>query len=98
MKISVLEANLSPSNIELSTLVGDTILNPFFNSTTCKWLLSIIFDTRASLAIMPELLDVVDPPKPLARPMCLGGMASGIENSGIGFLVWTFTARDGTEV
>jgi hypothetical protein len=44
------------------------------------------FDTGASLAIMPELSDFVSPPKPLARPMKLGGMANGIEIKGIGII------------
>jgi hypothetical protein len=60
--------------------------------------MTVIFDTRSSLAITPELSDFVSPPKPLARPMKLGGMANGIEIKGIGIIAWTFTAKDGTEV
>jgi hypothetical protein len=56
------------------------------------------FDTGASLAITPALSDFVSPPKPLARPMKLGGMANGIEIKGIGIIAWNFTAKDGTEV
>jgi hypothetical protein len=56
------------------------------------------FDTGASLAITSELLDFLSPPKPLAQPMKLGGMANGIEIKGIGIIAWTFTAKDGTEV
>jgi hypothetical protein len=40
----------------------------------------------------------VSPPKPLARPLKLGGMANGIGINGIGIIAWTFTAKDGTEV
>jgi hypothetical protein len=50
------------------------------------------------LAIIPELSDFVELPKPLAREMRLGGMANGIEISGSGTFAWTFTAKDGKEV
>jgi hypothetical protein len=92
------EENMSPSNLALSALIGETILCPVSNSVTSKWVLSIIFDTRASLAITPDLPDFVDLPKPLARPMRLGDTANGIEIAGIGIIAWTFTAKDGTEV
>jgi hypothetical protein len=71
---------------------------PVFNNAKSKWIMTVIFDTGASLAITPELSDCVSPPKPLARPMKLGGMANGIEIKGIGIIAWTFTAKDGTEV
>jgi hypothetical protein len=92
------EANLSPNNVALFALIGETIVCPVGNSVTSKWLFSIIFDTGASLAITPDLSDFVYPPKPLARPMRLVGMANDIENSGIGIIAWTFTAKYGTEV
>jgi hypothetical protein len=92
------EANLSPSNTALSALIGETSLCPVGNSVTSKWALSIIFDTGASLAITPDLSDSVDPPKPLARPMPLGGIANGIEIAGIGIIAWTLTSKDGTDV
>jgi hypothetical protein len=50
------------------------------------------------LAITPDLSDFDYPPKPLARPMQLGGMANGIEIAGIGIISWTSTTKDGTEV
>jgi hypothetical protein len=90
------EANLSPTNMALSVLIGETILCPVGNSVTSKWVLSLIFDAGAILAITPDLSDFVDPPKPLAQPMRLGGMANGIEIAGIGIIAWTFTAKDGT--
>jgi hypothetical protein len=72
------EANLSPSNMAIYALIGEKSLCLVGNIVTSKWVLSIIFDTRASLAITPDLSDFVDPPKPWARPMRLGGMANGI--------------------
>jgi hypothetical protein len=60
--------------------------------------MTVIFDTGASLAITPKLLDFVSPPKPLARLMKLGGMENGIEIKGIGIIAWTVTVKDGTEV
>jgi hypothetical protein len=72
------EANLSPSNMALSALIGENMLCLVGNSVTSKWVLSIIFDTGAILAITPDLSDFFDPPKPMARPMRLGGMANGI--------------------
>jgi hypothetical protein len=71
---------------------------PVVNNATSQWIMSVIFDTGASLAITPELSDFVSPPKPLARPMKLGGMANRIEVKGIGIIAWTFTAKYGTEV
>jgi hypothetical protein len=92
------EANLSPSNMALSALIGETILCPVGNSVTSKWVLSIILDTGASLAITPDLSDFVEPPKPLARSMRLGGMANSIEIAVMGIIAWTFTVKDGIEV
>jgi hypothetical protein len=60
--------------------------------------MTVIFDNGASLAITTELSDFVSPPKPLARPIKLGGMANGIEIKGIVIIAWTFTSKDGTEV
>jgi hypothetical protein len=82
----------------LSALNGDTKLCPIVNSTTRKLVLSIIFDTGASLAITPELSDFVEPPKRLSRPMRLGGMTNGTKISGNVIIAWTFTAKDGTQV
>jgi hypothetical protein len=58
----------------------------------------VIFDTGASLSITHDLRDFVDPPKPLARPMRLGGFANGTKIEGIGIFAWTFTGKYGTEV
>jgi hypothetical protein len=63
-----------------------------------KWVLWVIFDTGASLAITPKLSDFVESPRRLARPMRLVGMANGIESAGIGIIALTFTAKDGTEM
>jgi hypothetical protein len=50
------------------------------------------------LAISPDPEDFVDPPKPLARPLTLGGMAQGMSVEGTGIVSWTFTADDGSEI
>jgi hypothetical protein len=71
---------------------------PVVNNAMSQWIMTVIFDTEASLAITPELSDFASPPKPLSRPMKLGGMANGIKIEGIGISAWTFTAKYGTEV
>jgi hypothetical protein len=96
--VPVLEANLAPSDVALSFLVGETILCPVANHVGRKWLITVIFDTGASLSITHDLGDFVDPPKPLARPMRLRGFANGTKIEGIGIVAWTFTGKDGTEV
>jgi hypothetical protein len=58
----------------------------------------IIFDTGASLAIVPNQHDFVEPPTSLSRPMMLGGMANDLEIKGIGMVAWTFDAADGSEI
>jgi hypothetical protein len=63
-----------------------------------KWLLTVIFDTGASLSTTHDLKDFVEPPKPLARPLRLGEFANGTKIEGIGIVAWTFTGRDGTEI
>jgi hypothetical protein len=93
-----LESNLAPSDLALCELIGNTMMSPIVNNAMSQWIMTVIFDTGASLAITPELSDFVSPRKPLARPMKLGGMANGIEIKGIGIIAWTFTAKDGTEV
>jgi hypothetical protein len=84
-----LESNLAPSDLTLSELIGNTMMCPVVNNAMSQWIMTVIFDTGASLAITPELSDFVSPPKPLARPMKLGGMANGIEIKGIGIIAWT---------
>jgi hypothetical protein len=96
--VPVLEANLAPSDIALFLLVGETILCPVVNHAGRNWILTVIFDTGASLSITHDLGDFVEPPKPLARPMRLGGFANGTKIEGIGIVAWKFTGKDGTEV
>jgi hypothetical protein len=95
---TVFESNLAPSELALSELIGNMMICPVVKNAMSQWITTVIFDTRASLAITPELSDFVSPPKPLARPMKRGGMANGIEIKGIGIIAWTFTAKYGTEV
>jgi hypothetical protein len=47
--VPVLEANIAPSDVALSLLVGETILCPVAHKSGRKWLLTVIFDTGASL-------------------------------------------------
>jgi hypothetical protein len=96
--VPVLEANLASSDVALSLLVGETILCPVSNRAGRKWIITVIFDTGAILSITHDLGDFVDPPKPLARPMRLGGFANGMKIEGIGIFACTFTGKDGTEV
>jgi hypothetical protein len=56
--VPVLEANLTPSDIDLSLLVEETILCPVANHAGRKWLLAVIFDTGASLSITHDLGDL----------------------------------------
>jgi hypothetical protein len=93
-----LESNLALSDLALSELIGNIIICPVVNNAMSQWIMTEIFDTRESLVITPDLSDFVSPPKPLARPMKLGGMANRIEIKGIGIIAWNFTAKDGTEV
>jgi hypothetical protein len=83
-----LESNLAPSDLALSELIGNTIICPVVNNAISQWIMTVLFDTGASLAITPELSDFVSPSKTLARPMKLGGMANGIEIKGIGIIAW----------
>jgi hypothetical protein len=96
--VPVLEDNLTPSDIALSLLAGETILCPVANHAGRKWLVTVIFDTGASLSITHNLGDFVEPPEPLAGPMQLGGFANGTEIEGIGIFAWTFTGKDCMEV
>jgi hypothetical protein len=94
---TVLESNLAPSELVLSELIGNTMICPVVNNAMSQWIMTVIFDTGASLAITLELSDFVSPPKPLARLMKLGGMENGIKIKGIGIIAWTLTATYGTE-
>jgi hypothetical protein len=58
----------------------------------------VILDTGASLGISPHDDDLLDPLTPPRRPLFIGSMAIGLEVTGIGKLVNTFTANDGSEV
>jgi hypothetical protein len=73
-----LASNLAPRDLALSELIGNTMMCPVVNNVMSQWIMTVIFDTGASFAVTPELSDFVSPPKPLARPMKLGGMANGI--------------------
>jgi hypothetical protein len=91
-------ALLAPSSLALQALLDDRLPEPsgFFTRATRK--VQVILDTGASLGISPHDSDFLEPPMPPRRPMLIGSMANVLEATGIGKLVNTFTANDGTEV
>jgi hypothetical protein len=91
------QINLAPSERALKVLLDSAILSPVALATT-DILAQIIFDTGASLAISPHRSDFDDDPTPLSRLTQLGGMGKGLQIEGIGTVVWTFNAKDGSEV
>jgi hypothetical protein len=84
---------MAPSELALSELIGNTMICPVVKNAMIQWIMTVNFDTGASLTITPELSYFVSPPKPLARPVKLGGMSNGIEIKGIGIIAWTFSAK-----
>jgi hypothetical protein len=96
--VRVLEANLAPSDVALSLLVGEMIICLVAHNAGRKWLLTVIFDIGVSLTITHDLKDFVKPPKPLAWPMRLEWFANGTKIEGIEIVAWTFSWKDGTEV
>jgi hypothetical protein len=58
----------------------------------------LIFDTSASLAITPDVDDVIYPPTVLGMTIKLGDMANNIEIRGLGTVCWTFEAADGSDI
>jgi hypothetical protein len=74
----------------------DTILN--FMRRIGNHHVPIIFDTGASLAIMPDADDFIAPPTLLGTPMKLGGMVNNLEIRGVGTVCWTFEAADGSDI
>jgi hypothetical protein len=97
-KTTVLESNLAPRELAIYELIRNTMICQVVNNAMSQWIMTVVFDTGASLAITPKPSDFVSPPQLLARPMKLGGMANGIKIKGIGIIAWTFTAKYGTEV
>jgi hypothetical protein len=91
-------ALLAPSILALQALLDDRLSEPsgFFTWATRK--VQVILDTVASLRISPHDGDFLEPPTPPRRPMFIGSTANGLEVTGIGKLVNTFTANDGSEV
>jgi len=79
-------------------------LNATFLEEPCAFFVSdrktvpVIFDTGASLAITQNIEVFVKPHQELDRLLFLGGMADGLEVSGIGKIAWTFEACDKSEI
>jgi hypothetical protein len=92
-----LQANLAPSERALKVLLDSAILSPIALTTT-DILAQVIFDMGASLAISPYRSDLDDDPTRLGRPTQLGGTGKGLQIEGIGTVVWTFNANDGSEI
>jgi hypothetical protein len=91
-------ALLAPSSLALQAILDDRLSEPsgFFTWATRK--VEVILDTGASLGISPHDGDFLEPLKPPRRHMFIGSMTNGLEVTGIGKLVNTFTANDGSEV
>jgi hypothetical protein len=92
------DALLAPSRLSLQALLDDRLSEPsgFFTWATRKAL--VILGTGASPGISPHDSDFLGPPTPPRRPMFIGSMENGLEVTGVGKLVNTFTANDGSEV
>jgi hypothetical protein len=89
---------LAPSSLVLQALLDGRLSEPsgFFTWTTRK--VQVILDTGASLGISPHDSDFLQPPTPPRRPMFIGSMSNGLEVTGVGKIVNTFTANDCSEV
>jgi hypothetical protein len=90
------QTHIAPSERALRVLVDGAVLD-HVGMTALNILSLVIFDTGASLTISPHWSDFLDV-KPLAKRTQLGGMGKGLEIEGIGDLVWTFDATDGSVV
>ena len=83
----------------MSLHLNDTFLEePWAFFVSDRKTVPVIFDTGASLAITHSIEDFVKPPQALDAPLFLGGMADGLEVSGIGKIAWTFEACDKSEI
>jgi hypothetical protein len=91
-------ALLVPSDRALKALLDDRLSEPSGFFTCATRVVSVILDTGASLGVSPFVGDFLETPTPPIRPMFIGSMSSGLRITGIGKIVNTFTAKDGTEV
>jgi hypothetical protein len=91
-------ALFAPLDRALQALLDDRLSEPIGLFTCAMRVVSVIFDTEASLKVLPHAGDFWEPPHPPIRPMFIGSMANGLRIIGIGKIVNRFTANDGTEV
>jgi hypothetical protein len=91
-------ALFAPSDRALQALLDDRLSEPSGFFTCAKRVVSAILNTGASLGVSPFVGDFLETPTPPSRPMFIGSMSSGLRITGIGKIVNTFTAKDGTEV
>jgi hypothetical protein len=97
-KLDQVQAHLALTDQIANLLMDDDWIFAFVARSTFSSLAPILFDTGASLAISPKRGDFVEEPTPLNRSTTLGGMAHNLEIKGIGTVVWTFNAKDGTYI
>jgi hypothetical protein len=69
-----------PTNQATQMLVADDWIFAFSAKKPFESRALIVFDTDASLAIMSNQHEFVEPPTSFSRPMTLGGMANDLKN------------------
>jgi len=84
----------SVSNIQLCYLSTQPHVFP---ETFLPNTVMLIVDTGASVSIMPDAADFVEPPKSV-QPTILQGIASDLQVKGIGTMLYIFIDEEGTEV
>jgi hypothetical protein len=96
-----MQPNTAPTTLQgCKVMTIDTILQgpSAFMSFVGQVKFPIIFNTGKSLAISGNWDDFVGEITPPKSDLCLGGMANGIQISGIGIILWTFVTADGNDL
>jgi hypothetical protein len=83
------------SNVEIykpkkNFIFTTEMFNMIFSTSTPIMRHPVIFDTDASLAIIPYLTDFTTPPLMATRDLRLGAMANGLLIAGTGLMTWSF--------
>jgi hypothetical protein len=93
------EANILPSEKAMDLLTDDSWLISVADfSTFATQHVPVIFDTGASLSIIPYSADFIVPPTTPQNTTKLGGMAGNLDIMGVGTVSWTFLASGGSEI